>query len=359
MEKPREAYLGVLSLHTFTASVSWQKFNSLKLAAASWHLKIGPNWVCHLSLASFQGMYRTSWRSPIGFFGLPLGVFLAPRQKGEMRSLVSSPSTGHGDMMPDVIWHDMLRMADVMHWCRCWELCLIELSVEKSLICYIFRRCKVSKLKIISKYNKRRKSSKGMCWIVKLWASLRILDNFRIHFGRTFKKLLCGFLCHRWDHLGFGGIGLLPACPSHLPKWTLSCKSEQGLFATKGVSKNNPLPETNSEIALENGWLEDNFFPFGAWPIFRGQTVSLLGVEFKGGFGYWWWKYSETRNVLAPLHWFSENERGNISTLTHQVFWYSIPFHLFRVYPQKKIFNIDTQKDAMFERRFVYLCIKF
>ena len=32
------------------------------------------------------------------------------------------------------------------------------------------------------------------------------------------------------------------------------------------------LPKTN--IAPENGWLEDDF-PFGAWPIFRGGLLGL------------------------------------------------------------------------------------
>ena len=41
------------------------------------------------------------------------------------------------------------------------------------------------------------------------------------------------------------------------------------------------LPETNSEFAPENGWLEEDPFLLG-WPIFRGELLVLGRVSFFG-----------------------------------------------------------------------------
>ena len=43
-------------------------------------------------------------------------------------------------------------------------------------------------------------------------------------------------------------------------------------------NKHITLRETNSKFAPENWWLEDDSFPFGALPIFRGK----LAVSFRG-----------------------------------------------------------------------------
>ena len=37
------------------------------------------------------------------------------------------------------------------------------------------------------------------------------------------------------------------------------------------------IPETHSHQASENKWLEDDSFPLGIWPIFRGSSPVVSG----------------------------------------------------------------------------------
>ena len=58
------------------------------------------------------------------------------------------------------------------------------------------------------------------------------------------------------------------------PKKYLSCHQPE-IY----VYKITTLSETNSKFAPENGWLENDSFPFGM-PFFHGQNVSSGSVAF-------------------------------------------------------------------------------
>ena len=94
--------------------------------------------------------------------------------------------------------------------------------------------------------------------------------------------------------------------PSDLSFWDLkkSHAAKQANWENKTFGEITDLgrkieftfPETNSEFAPENGWLEDDPFLLG-WPIFRGYVSFMEGKTFVT------WSEMDESQIIAIFYW--------------------------------------------------------